>query len=79
MHSSRMRTARSSSRRRGVSTPGTPPGPDHLPLNPPGTSRPPWNQVPPRAGTPRDQTPLWEQALPLGAGTPPCEQNHRHL
>ena len=84
MHSSRMRTARSSSR---VSTRHPPP---------PG-SRTPWDQAPPRTRHPQDQAPPRDQAPPtlgadtppgadtlLGAGTPrhqapPCEQNDRQV
>ena len=57
MHSSRMRTARSSNRR-GVST-------RHLP----GTRHPPWDQTPPGPDPLWDQAPpLWDQAPP-GPGT----------
>ena len=71
MHSSRMRTARSSSRLGGWgSLHQAPPGA--------GTPRPgtPKDQTPPRSRHPREQAPPWEQAPPgtrhpPGAGTPP--------
>ena len=58
MHSSRMRTTRSSSRPRGVSTryppgPGTPPPETR---HPPGTRHPP-EQTPPISGTPGTRHP----------------------
>ena len=70
MHSSRMHTARSSSRPRG-SPPGTPL--DQTPWDqapPPGTRHPPpGTRHPPGTTHPRDQTPPWDQAPPR-PGTP---------
>ena len=74
MHSSRMRTARSSSRAGGLHQ--APPQ-DQPPraCTPPEASPPPWSRHPPGTGTlqdqtPREQVPSHEQAHPLGAGTP---------
>ena len=58
MHSSRMRTARSSSRQGGGSPPGTPPE------QAPGTRHPPGAGTPLEPGTPRTRH-------PPGPGTPP--------
>ena len=85
MHSSRMRTARSSSRPRGVST-------RHPPGTRPPRSRHPQDQTPHPlgpdppfgAGTPRDQTPPPPGTRPPTPGTrppgpdPPCGQNSWH-
>ena len=69
MHSSRIRTARSSSRL-GGSPPGTPPEqPPPGPGNPPGPGTPP-DQAPPRTRHPPDQAPPRTR--------PPCEQNSWH-
>ena len=83
MHSSRMRTARSSSHPgMGGSPPGTPLGPGTWKQTP--QSRPPRDQAPPGLGIPRPGTPPQDQAAPgpstlrkqtpPGAGTPPPEQ-----
>ena len=86
MYSSRMRTARSSSRPGHVSTrhplgAGTPPGPGTLRARPPRSRHPPGTRHPLGAGTPPGPDPPgagtpWEQAPPgtrppPGAGTPP--------
>ena len=58
MHSSRMRTTRSSGRAGVVST-RYPPGAD-----PPGADAPHWEQTPPEADTPQEQIPpLWTEFL----------------
>ena len=72
MHSSRMRTARSSGRPRG-----SPPGTPHLRCQAPPPTRSPWTRPPgtwhpppttpgtiPRDQTPRDHTHPWDQAPP---------------
>ena len=65
MHSSTMRTACSSRRHGGVSTP-PPPQPQAPPV-PPRSRHPPWEQTPP------SQIPLnWDT-------TSPCEQNDRQV
>ena len=68
MHSSRMRTARSSSHPRR-SPPGTPPGrrpPKQPPWPGPGTppeQTPPGSRHPPRSRAPREQAPPWTEFL----------------
>ena len=77
MHSSRMRTVRSSSRlsRGGVclsawwDTPWE--------QTPPGADTAPWEQTPPAADTPQEQTPpLWDQAPPPLCGQTDACQKH---
>ena len=72
-----MRTARSSSRRRG-SPPVTHTLGPGLSLNqaPPRSGTPPGPGTPPRPGTPRTRPPRTRQ--PPGTRPPPCEQNYWH-
>ena len=70
MHSSRMRTARSSSRP-GGSPPGTPSR-----TRPPRPDTPGIRHPPPGPGTHREQTPRYE--APPGS-RPPCGQNDRQV
>ena len=73
MHSSRMRTARSSSCPRGGSPPGT--LPDQTPrTKPPRDQEPPRPDPPPRSRTPQDQANPWDQGPPPRGQTHTCER-----
>ena len=93
MHSSRMRTAGSSSHPGGLHQSPTPGAdtllgagtpreqlpPDQIPLEqtPPGAGNPPRSRHPPEQAPPPDQAPPRSKP-PLGPGTPPCRQNSWH-